>query len=118
NVIEFEPPSRRTTNARFAHERAPVAIALANRALHVHRDVTRVGCAAPSRQRPIGRRELLFLEPDDQDVECALQHRRHIAGWDSMAQQGLSAAKLVVEALGDGHLECETLWRRLPDLGR
>ena len=63
NVIELEEPPRLAAEPGFAHERAPVLVALPHGALHVRRDVARIGArAVVGGARPGGLGELALLE--------------------------------------------------------
>jgi hypothetical protein len=58
-----------------------------------------------ARARPAGRGELAPLELADERVQGAVEHLGDLAGGDSVAEQGLGVAQLVVRALADGELK-------------
>jgi hypothetical protein len=114
DMVELEEAAGRTPMSVRADERAPATIALPHRAPDPGGDIAcplparplgtnedRAGFAGGVRWSPAGA-QLQLLEPRDQRVERAIEHLRHVAGRNRMAEQGLGMTKLVVGAAVDG----------------
>src|SRR5512143_1559576 len=117
HVVVLEPATRFAPVAVLAHEGALAAVAPPHRALHLGRDVARVGRhVVRARPGPRGGGELAALERGDEGVEGAVEHLGQLARGDLVAEQLLRMAQLVVRGLAHGELERKALrghWRHL-----
>ena len=113
DMIELEEAAGRAPMSVRAHERAPPSVALPHRATDLGRDIsgpcaTRPNSTNGRRGRLVamhgdpGGAKLPLLESLDQGIERAIEHLRHVAGRNGMAEQGLGMTKLVVGAAVNG----------------
>src|SRR6185295_2855591 len=111
-MVIFHEPALPTAPAVRADVCALTPISLPDGALHVVRDVARIG-AHPRRALSglPGRSEFLFLELGDQSVECPIEDFGDIAGWNPMTEQRLNILELFERALAHGELNSEALRR-------
>src|SRR5438094_7779808 len=94
-MVEFERRPRIATLAAGPDERAPAAIALPHRALHLQRDVTRV-LAAATAAGTVAPAELLLLEPGFEAVHGEIEQLIEVRTGVRVCEQRLHDAQLLL----------------------
>jgi len=106
DVVVFQQLACLAALPVLAHVRALAAVAFADRALDLRRDVPAVR-RTPRLARAGSGRELPFLELLDQCIQSALQHLCDIARGQCMTEQVLRVTELLVGLLVDRDLQRE-----------
>jgi hypothetical protein len=112
HVVKFEK-RRLAASALTAHERTAGLIALRNGALDGSGYVTsRYRTFIPIRSRRRNCGKPAPFDVLDEDGQCTIQNRAHVASRMRMPEQPLRVQQFVVRLARQGHVQSAALWRK------